>query len=331
MEQEKKRKPIFYGGIALLGIMIIVTVYSMYTIYDSSKYLAERYGTGITTNWAESMTWLKENTPQCTVVATYWDPGYWINALSERKTIYDGGSQNSIRKTPLAELNGLDCITDRKGYITEEEGVSYCVTSRMQDMAGSLYTSDEIWAAKVLESYMGDCNDLYFLASNDLIGKSQWWTYFSNWDPEAGKGTAYPYAVVGFQEQKELMYENGTALIYGPFYIKITFENNMQSVEPLLLQSGRYYKIENMVIIQNNTPIKLTYANATVKGTLWVDPSMQLVIYMDPHTENSMFTRMFFYNGEGLNYFEPAYLNSEVKLFKFNVEKFREDLEAGLI
>ncbi len=82
-----------------------------------------------------------------------------------------------------------------------------------------------------------------------------------------------------------------------------------------------------MIITKNNTHTKLNYSDATVPGTLWVDPSMKLVIYMPEQIENSMFTRMFFYDGEGLEYFEPAYINPQVKLFKFNIEKFREDMK----
>lgn len=330
-ENKEKNKIGLYGSVSLLIILIIVAGYSLYSIYETSEQMASYYGTGISNNWAEAMGWLKNNTPECTVVATYWDPGYWIAALSERKVIYDGGSQNSIRHTLVEDLNGLDCVLDRGGYIKEEDGFEYCITSRMQDMAGVLYTNNETKAAKILETYLGNCSEMYELASNDLIGKSHWWSYFSNWDPEKGKGQAYDYAMVRLQDQKNLLFENGTNLIYGPFNLKIVFENNTQKIEPLLLQEGKYYKIKNMVLTQNNTPVKVNYPDSVVPGTLWVDPSFQMVIYMPEQIENSMFTRMFFYNGEGLEYFEPAYINPEVKLFKFNVEKFREDLEAEKI
>ncbi len=331
MEDKEKNKIGFYGSVILLIILIVVSGYSLLSVYKNSEKMASHYGTGISKNWADAMNWLKNNTPECTVITTYWDPGYWIAALSERKVIYDGGSQGSIRHTPIDELNGLDCVLDRGGYIEEEDRKEYCVTSRMQDMAGVLYTSNETKAAKILETYLGNCSEMYELASNDLIGKSHWWSYFSNWDPEKGKGQAYDYAVIRLQDQRKLLLENGTALIYGPFNLKIIFENNTQKIEPLLLQEGKYHKIKHMVITKNNTHMKLNYSDATVPGTLWVDPSMKLVIYMPEQIENSMFTRMFFYDGEGLEYFEPAYINPQVKLFKFNVEKFREDLEAGKI
>ncbi|MGC9310799.1 MAG: hypothetical protein ACP5E4_03710, partial [Candidatus Aenigmatarchaeota archaeon] len=358
--KEKKIGPLMPAVSVLLTLFISLylvngMVFANDSLYKSADNMATAYGSGISPNWAESMAWLKENSPECTVVATYWDPGYWIAAYSGRRTVYDGGTQNNVRYTAVDDLNGLDCMKDRQGYIItgaqlreicnkrgdwvsndcplSDAGLSkeFCVTSRMQDMAGVIYSSDEVWAAKVLESYMGDCNELYFLASNDLIGKSQWWTYFSNWNPETGKGTAYPYSMAQISDQKELLLENGMAYYYGPFILKVTDVNGSQKIEPLLYEQGKYFTMKRMVLYQNSTPIAFESQDAQVPGTLWVDPTFNTIIYMPPQIENSLFTRTFFYGGEGLKYFEPSHLNPEVKLFRFKVDEFREDLEAGLV
>ena len=48
---------------------------------------------GITTNdWKDAMQWLKENTPKDAVVASWWDYGYYITTLGERKTIADNAT-----------------------------------------------------------------------------------------------------------------------------------------------------------------------------------------------------------------------------------------------
>jgi hypothetical protein len=49
---------------------------------------------------------------------------------------------------------------------------------------------------------------------------------------------------------------------------------------------------------------------------LWVDPSFQAVIFMDAPVRDSIFTKLFFWDGEGLKHFEMVYSNSEVKIFK---------------
>ena len=48
---------------------------------------------GISTNdWADAMQWLRENTPEDAVIASWWDYGYWISTLGERKTLADNAT-----------------------------------------------------------------------------------------------------------------------------------------------------------------------------------------------------------------------------------------------
>ncbi len=43
-------------------------------------------------DWKDAMNWIKENTPEDAVIASWWDYGYWITALSERTTITDNAT-----------------------------------------------------------------------------------------------------------------------------------------------------------------------------------------------------------------------------------------------
>jgi dolichyl-diphosphooligosaccharide--protein glycosyltransferase len=45
-----------------------------------------------TNDWYDAMQWLKENTPEDAVIASWWDYGYWINTLGERKTLADNAT-----------------------------------------------------------------------------------------------------------------------------------------------------------------------------------------------------------------------------------------------
>ena len=45
-----------------------------------------------TNDWSASMEWLRENTAEDAVVAAWWDYGYWISTLGERKTITDNST-----------------------------------------------------------------------------------------------------------------------------------------------------------------------------------------------------------------------------------------------
>ncbi len=54
-----------------------------------------------TNDWPDAMQWMKENTPKDAVIAAWWDYGYWISTLGERKTLSDNATllDWQIRKT----------------------------------------------------------------------------------------------------------------------------------------------------------------------------------------------------------------------------------------
>ena len=45
-----------------------------------------------TNDWPDAMRWLKENTSEDDVIAAWWDYGYWISTLSERRTLADNST-----------------------------------------------------------------------------------------------------------------------------------------------------------------------------------------------------------------------------------------------
>ncbi|MEK0351026.1 MAG: STT3 domain-containing protein, partial [Nitrosopumilus sp.] len=52
-----------------------------------------------TSDWLDSMEWIKNNTPKDSVVAAWWDYGYWISTMGERATLAD----NSTVSTRIIE------------------------------------------------------------------------------------------------------------------------------------------------------------------------------------------------------------------------------------
>jgi len=43
-------------------------------------------------DWMDAMLWIKQNTPENAIIASWWDYGYWITTLSERTTIVDNAT-----------------------------------------------------------------------------------------------------------------------------------------------------------------------------------------------------------------------------------------------
>ena len=57
-----------------------------------------------TSDWLDAMNWLKENTPKDSVVASWWDYGYWITTLGERKSIADNATLIDWRIKQMAQV-----------------------------------------------------------------------------------------------------------------------------------------------------------------------------------------------------------------------------------
>jgi dolichyl-diphosphooligosaccharide--protein glycosyltransferase len=57
-----------------------------------------------TTDWLDAMTWLRENTPEDAVVASWWDYGYWITTLGERISLADNATLSTEKIKLLAKM-----------------------------------------------------------------------------------------------------------------------------------------------------------------------------------------------------------------------------------
>ena len=152
---------------------------------------------------------------------------------------------------------------------------------------------------------------MYVLATADLIGKYYWLSYFGT-----GQGRNFLQLVLrGTDQQGNLVYENP---VYRTTVILAIKDNKLVPVINVPQRNIRNAIVEEIIFFQNNQPYQFKYTNVTntVGGLLWVDPSFRSVIYMEPAIRDSLFVRMFFFSGEGLEHFQLVYFNPEVKIFK---------------
>ncbi len=289
-------------GIAVnVSIFLAVTVaYSFY--FAPSVAIAQSQPPILNANWFGMLTWLHDNTPECAVVATYWDPGHFITGAARRPVVFDGASQGAMRKV---EINGTEVIT-----------------SRIQDIATVLLTGDEDKALSILGKYRNpDCNEMYFIASQDLLSKSVWWSYFSTWDParEGEKGDKYSYGIIQRSQSRPLLDQNAIANIYPisqeQAFVVIEKDGSVQGFIQAGTQIG---EVENVFYFtKDGNGVMKTSKDPQIMGMIWLSPDKGTIIFIPKELENSLFTRMYLFNGAGLENFE--FVNSwggEVKLFK---------------
>ena len=110
---KNKTKKIYYkifflGGILLLLIIPLVTpsnstifyyVDNPVTILTGGSSVRESFP-----DWIDSLDWIKENTPNDSVIASWWDYGYWIQTKADRPSIVDNSTVNDHIIKKLAQI-----------------------------------------------------------------------------------------------------------------------------------------------------------------------------------------------------------------------------------
>ena len=83
-----------------------------------------------TNDWSDSMQWLKENTPEDAVIASWWDYGYWISTLAERKTLADNATLIDWQIRKIASM-----------FMSTPDHAWQILTSDAETDVGSYYVS----------------------------------------------------------------------------------------------------------------------------------------------------------------------------------------------
>jgi len=109
----RKMKPLGQAPIIILSLMIVTTTTMTMMGTIKQHYMPTTLvssGIPILINnepiedWMEALVWMHDNLPQDAVVASWWDYGYWITAISERATLADGSTDNYTRIQMLANM-----------------------------------------------------------------------------------------------------------------------------------------------------------------------------------------------------------------------------------
>jgi dolichyl-diphosphooligosaccharide--protein glycosyltransferase len=110
-EQPSKSRIILIGYTVL--IIFLLTLPMIYPANSGWLSLADippsiaNGGTGYkfqTSDWIDTLKWLSTNTPRGSVVASWWDYGYWITTLANRTSIADNATINQTRIATIAKM-----------------------------------------------------------------------------------------------------------------------------------------------------------------------------------------------------------------------------------
>jgi dolichyl-diphosphooligosaccharide---protein glycosyltransferase len=94
----------------LIVLLTIPMVYDKNTNWITSADVPTSISNGgtnyrLTTNdWIDTLTWMSNNTPKNSTIASWWDYGYWITALGNRTSLADNATINQTRIETIAKM-----------------------------------------------------------------------------------------------------------------------------------------------------------------------------------------------------------------------------------
>ena len=147
-----------------------------------------------TNDWPDAMQWVRENTPKDAVIAAWWDYGYWISTLGERKTLADNATLIDWQIMKIASTlfstpdNAWQILTNN----TETDISSYYVTLPVTasvsvdgvfDIEQKKFTSFKDWN-----------DDSSLEKTYDPVVASKYSTLFDYWESEL---YVYPPIITG--------------------------------------------------------------------------------------------------------------------------------------
>ncbi len=307
-------------AIFLLGIILISCTFTGYTFYKTTRATAYNFVPGYYNfQWQGAMGWVRDNTSEDAVFASWWDYGYWIQALGERATVTDGG--NVI--TYWNYLMGRHVLT----------------VDNQEDALEFLYNHD-------VNYLLIDSTDIGKYGAYSSIGSDKDYDRFSTvstmlLDPsrviEASDSTIFFYSG-GMGLDEDIIYElNGSSyffpqsqsIIYG---VLITVSNtSIEKVELVVFNKGTL------------TNIRLRYAQDKyeyydtgegLNGTIKIIPRVNnlgemnevgALIYISPRVTNTLFSELYLlddptkkFKNFNLSHSEPNIISQNDMIFYYD-------------
>jgi asparagine N-glycosylation enzyme membrane subunit Stt3 len=304
MKYDKVVKSFFIGGAIFLLLLI------MNTAIQTGAGL----GPDINPNWDNAWNFLKTETPEQSIIGTWWDPGHMINGLAERRNFADGAHCTD------------SCL--------------FNINDRITDLGKIMVTSNENESLELIRKYQGDSPNVYWIASDDLIGKFRWLQYFGTGCDGVSDASCPLYIQVA--ESSRRFDNNGNLLLrsYDMGQQTDLVIYNGQIPIPMLVQGINIALFDEFIVYNASdevVPIRLTdeeraevinglssleselnarFVNETIPMTVWMPSHYSYVVLIPQTLRDSVFTKMFMLEGQGLEHFEQVYRNEQVKIYE---------------
>lgn len=200
--------------LAVTGLLCLMTAAVVYPVFSGARRSATTNRSLVTDAKCEAMTWIRDNTPENTVLASWWDDGYYLEYQARRRTLSDGGSDSGALSWMMARVlltddpklmrgilrmlnesgtDALDVLTGAGLAPGEAADLLFRILPMERDGAEEelrkVQKQDhpDIPVAKLLDkTHPADPDPLMLVLNSDMIRIYNSLAYFGFWDPAAG-------------------------------------------------------------------------------------------------------------------------------------------------
>jgi asparagine N-glycosylation enzyme membrane subunit Stt3 len=293
--------------VLLLTFVVLLFIFVIHTGFA----IGQQLGPGTDPNWENAWTFLRTRTPADSLVGTWWDPGHMIAGKADRRNIADGAH----------------CPDDPNWCL-------WGINMRIEDLGKIMATTDENESISLIKKYQADSSKVYWIASVDLIGKYRWLQYFGtgcdgttdkscplyteipatgNLYNQYGQTAMIQYQNVNLYVGGNLpipMYQNGINIAL----FKAVLYNVNGTVQGLNIDAQKDQIISSLKPLETN--LNGRFVNQTIDLTAWIAPDYSYMVLIPDNLLNTVLTKMYLLNGQGLTHFKQVYANSELKIYE---------------
>jgi dolichyl-diphosphooligosaccharide--protein glycosyltransferase len=198
------------------------------------------------TDWPDAMNWLKNNTPPNSVIASWWDYGYWIETLGDRTTFIDNATLSTNKIAGIAKmfLSSPDDAWKMLQDMHANYVIVYVVGQKFVSNGQELYIlggggdeSKKQWFIKIAGE-----NETQFLQSDQFTPTDYFWQ-------NTLLGHMFPFTTVTYYDpsshSESQTYQPGFTAIYAK---DIKYPENGNGPLKLVYQSSSLNRTDSGVI-----------------------------------------------------------------------------------
>ena len=285
---------------------------SFLSLIYKSKEIAENSKPQFDIQWQLAISWLKETTPKNSVIASWWDYGYWIQTAGNRSTVLDGGNAIGYWNYLMA-----------RQVLTSNNSIEALEFLKTHNVTHLIISGDDINKYHAI-SRIGSDND-------DRLNNFKPILVVPQYSKKSGNNILFYFSnIITLDEDlnfKNKVYLKDKAQIES-IILSATITNdgiNFQQPKATISMGAQTDTVPLECLIYKKKEIK--YNEPGLKGCLMIvdyadekgkDPNIKSGIYISPKSRNTLFTELYLFENEvedfNLIYSSPEY-NKQITFY----------------